>query len=141
MKTKYFYLFTLLFLIVSPTIWLAIHELFGGEAACFEKLGVDDHPLGCSTHLQAIISIVIYFVSGFITLLLIGLSGRRLSASLIIKLIIFAVAVFSVAYARGLPENFSTTESVKESIELFFPYLAVLLIVYSLKSYWVTSKA
>jgi hypothetical protein len=140
-KTKYFYLFTLLFLIASPSVWLVIHELFGGEAACFEKLGVDSHPLDCSTHLQAIISIVVYFCSRVVTLLLISVSCRRLSAYLIFKLIFSTIAVFSVAYARGLPENFNTTESVKASVELFLPYVTVLLIVFFSKSHWAKIKA
>ncbi|MCU4676771.1 hypothetical protein N7931_14150 [Catenovulum sp. 2E275] len=129
------------FLIAAPAIWLALHELFGGEAACFEKLAVDEHPLGCSTQLQAIVSIVIYLLSGLITLLIIVISSRWFSASHIVNFLLFVVSVFSVVYARRLPENVSAVEAAQESINLLFPYFSILLIIFLSRNFWVKGKA
>ncbi len=141
MKTKYFCLFTLLFLIGAPAIWLALHELFGGEAACFEKLEVDENPFGCSTQLQAIVSIVIYLVSGLITLLIIVISSRWFSAYYIINFLFFVAAVFSVVYARSFPESVSAVEAAKEGINLLCPYFSILLIIFLSRNFWVKGKA
>ena len=55
--------------LIASLTWYFIHELFGGEKACFDSLAPNDSPLGCSTGLQLFVQVVIAFWVSLVVLL------------------------------------------------------------------------